>query len=717
MFSTLGRVVVRHPWRTIAAWIVVAVAVIGLAPKLSTTSDEASFLPSHYQSVQAQNLQEEAFPTAAPPAALVVFERADGTALTRVDSARIAAVATQIQSRNITDIRAVVAGPTSTNRLIQTVGVIMPNANGQLNKTQVAAVKTLRTDIAAALTGTDLRAGVTGRAAQFVDQQSAGNQANSIVAIATVGLILILLGLIFRSPIIAFLPVIVIGAISQIATGLIAAISKGFGLHVDSTVSSMLIVVLFGVGTDYILFLLFRFRERLRAGDEPKEAMVAAITRVGPAVTTAAGAVIIAFLALTLSSLGLFRSLGPALAIAVATTLVAGLTLVPAIVTLLGTRVFWPSKAWKTEPAGARFAAMGHALARRPGRFAAITGGALALLAVVAFGFHPTFNLQSGSTAKTESAVWQNVLLKGLPAGTTEPTSVYLESTTGQALSASTLASYRDRLAGASGVSEVSPARTAEAGSVAEYQVLLAAPGESDRAMSTVSGPLQAAVNTAPPGTKTLIGGVTSVFVDLHHAMNRDYAVVFPVAALLILLILALLLRSVVAPWYLMGAVGLGFAATLGATVGVFQDLAGNDGLTFILPLIMYLFVVALGTDYNILMVARLREEAAEGRTPSQAAAMAVRHAGPTVASAGLILAGTFASLILAGGGTLAQMGFAISLGIALAAFVMALFLTPAITALLGERAWWPGHSSTVVHDADPPARQLVGAGNGPGRG
>lgn len=171
---------------------------------------------------------------------------------------------------------------------------------------------------------------------------------------------------------------------------------------------------------------------------------------------------------------------------------------------------------------------------------------------------------------------------------------------------------------------------------------------------------------------------------------------VFPVAALIILVILGLLLRSLVAPWYLMVSVGLGFAATLGATVLVFQNLAGQAGLVFILPMYMYLFVVALGTDYNILMIARLREEARAGRTPREAAALAVQHAGPTVAAAGLILTGTFASLMLAGNSTLVQMGFAISFGIAVASFVMALFFTPALTALIGHAAWWPGHADTT---------------------
>ncbi|MGD0945087.1 MAG: MMPL family transporter [Acidimicrobiales bacterium] len=694
MFRQLGRAVVEHPWRVIGLWVLFAAVVIGFAPKLATSSDEASFLPSHYQSVQAQALQQRAFPNAATPAATVVFERADGRALTRADSARIASVATTLASRHIPTLGAFEAGPPSSNRLVQAIYVQMPNSSsGQLSKAQTNAIGTLRSDTTSLVVGTDLKAGVTGTAAQFVDEQQSGNRTNKIVGAGTIGLILVLLLIIFRSPVIALLPVLTIGVVSQIADGLIALVSKAFNLNVATTVTAMLIVVLFGVGTDYVLFLLFRYRERLRVGEEPKLAMVSAIARVGPAIATAAGAVIIAFMALILSSLSIFRSLGPALAIAVATTLAAGLTLIPAVVSLLGTRVFWPSSAWRSEPKGARFDLLGRNLGRHPGRFALASGGFLVILAIAAIGFHPSFNLTSGSDNASQSTVYGNVLLKGYPAGAEEPTSVYLESTTRRPLDLVALDAYRSRLAMVRGVAQVGAPRLAEHGTVADIQVLLSAPGMSNAAMATVRGPLQQAVNTAPAGSRALIGGISSVFVDLQVAMDHDYAIVFPVAAVLILLILGLLLQSLVAPWYLMAAVGLGFAATLGAAVAVFQDFGGSSGLIFILPIVMYLFVVALGTDYNILMISRLREEAQEGRNPHDAAAMAVRHAGPTVASAGLILAGSFASLILAGGSTLGQMGFAISLGIAIAAFVMAMFLTPAITALIGHKAWWPGHS------------------------
>src|SRR6202044_3448797 len=227
----------------------------------------------------------------------------------------------------------------------------------------------------------------------------------------------------------------------------------------------------------------------------------------------------------------------------------------------------------------------------------------------------------------------------------------------------------------------------------AAYTVTMSYNPQSTAAVTVMKNGLRPGAHAAAPaGTYALVGGTTAVFADIQRAVNHDYLVVFPTAAIIILVILALLLRSVVAPWYLLVSVGLGFGATLGASVLVFQVLGGQPGLVFLLPVYMYLFVVALGTDYNILMIARLREQAQHGMTPRQAAADAVRHAGPAIGSAGLILSGTFASLILAGDSILQQIGFAVAAGIALAAFVMAMFFSPSLTALIGNRAWWPGH-------------------------
>jgi len=281
---------------------------------------------------------------------------------------------------------------------------------------------------------------------------------------------------------------------------------------------------------------------------------------------------------------------------------------------------------------------------------------------------------------------------------------VLLHSSSGP-LSASQLASYGTALKTLHGVGSVAaPALSADR-ATADYRLTLSYDPPSTQAVDVMKNSIRPGAHAAaPPGTYALVGGTTAVYADIQRAVNHDYAVVFPVAAVIILLILGLLLRSVVAPWYLLASVGLGFGATLGASVFVFQVLRGGTGLVFILPIYMYLFVVALGTDYNILMIARLREEAREGRNARQAAAMAVRHTGPTIGAAGLILAGTFASLMLAGNTILSQVGFAVSCGIVLAAFVMAMFFSPSITALIGHRAWWPGHgdrAATTVRAAE----------------
>jgi RND superfamily putative drug exporter len=697
VFAGLGQLVTRHPWRVIGAWIIIAVAVIATAPALPTTTNEASFLPSSYESIKAQNLQDQAFPQAGKvdaTAAIIVFARSDRGPLTPADKAKVASIASTLNDKHIANILSVTAGPASPNGLVQTASVAMTNDVVNGSGTQAAdAIKVLRADIKPLISGADLYVGVTGAAAQQLDSQQSGNKAEQVVLLATLILILVLLLVIFRSPIIALMPIITIAIVAGVAQGLIADVNSALNLNADSQTTVILIVVLFGIGTDYILFLMFRYRERLRAGDAPKQAMATAVERVGEVIASAASVVIVAFLALLLSSLSIFRSLGPTLAIAVAVTLVAALTLIPAVVTLLGTRVFWPSKAWQREPKGARFAAIGRSLGKRPAVFAGVSGLVLVALTIAALGFKPTFDLSSaGIPGTAESQVALTVLERGLPPGATDPTQVYLHATSGT-LTAAEIADYGTKLKTMDGVGAVAPANVSADQATAEYTVTLSVDPESTTAVNTVKNGLRPQAHAAaPPGTYALVGGTTAVFADIQAAMNHDYAVVFPVAAVIILVILMLLLRSLVAPWYLMLSVGLGFGATLGATVLVFQVFAGQAGLVFLLPVYMYLFVVALGTDYNILMIARLREQAQHGMAPRQAAADAVRHAGPAIASAGLILAGTFASLVLAGDSILQQIGFAVAAGIALAAFVMAMFFSPSLTALVGNRAWWPGH-------------------------
>ncbi|MGK5637399.1 MMPL family transporter [Streptomyces sp. URMC 126] len=701
MFRRVGRFAVHRPWVTILAWIVAAVALGILAPGLKSTTDQAEFLPSHYESVKAGKVQEKAFPQDEQAAALGVFKRADGGKLTAQDKRDVAKVAAGLDAKHYKKISKVVTNEkaVSPNQEIALANIYSSEKNWS-DKDVTKSIKSLREDAKPLLKGTQLKLGVTGQAASNLDAEESSGDTDAMIMMATLVLIIVLLLVIFRSPLIAILPVVIIFVVASVANGLIGTAASVGGLKADASITPILIVVLFGVGTDYILFLLFRYRELLRNGEEPKAALAEAVARVGETIASAAGAVIASFLALLLSTMGMMKAMGPSLAIAVAVTLVAALTLVPAVFSLLGTKAFWPSKAWKKTPKNRMANGVGGMVSRRPGLVAALSAAVLAVLAVGAFGFKSQFDMESQLPEKLESVQAMKDLQKGFSAGQADPSTVFVKSKDGKPLDTGSLEAFRGKLKDVKGVAEVSPGVPSKDKSVVQFSVITKAKPSADEAIELAGGDLRdTAHKAAPQGTEALVGGTSAVLADIENAVAHDYKVVFPVAGLAIMLILGLLLRSVVAPVYLMIAVALGFGATLGSTVWLFQDLKGEDGMLFMLPIIIYLFVVAIGTDYNILMVARLREEVRKGVPPREAIRTAVAQSAPTVASAAIILAGTFGVLLLAENSMLQQMGFAVAFGILLTAFVMAMLLVPTVTSLLGHKAWWPGHQDAPRED------------------
>lgn len=719
MFGWLGRTVVRHPWWTIVAWVVAAAAAIALAPKMDTHSDQQDFLPSKYESVQAGKLADRAFPNGSTKVSneLMVVKRGDGQNLTAADTRKIGQIAQTIQAEHIPGVTALATGPQtiSQNHKIQIVAIPLPTswADQKLEKKNETAVKQIRTAATQQFQGTGLHYGISGNVSSTIDNADSNNKTMGLIFMATIVLIVVLILIMFRAPIAALLPIVVTVAVLFVSNAVSAIIGKALGLKFDASLGELILIVLLGIGTDYILFLLFRFRERLRLGEDKKTAMMITVERVGEAIASAAGAVIVAFLVLLLAKFKSFGALGPQLAIAVGVMLITALTLVPALMSLLGRAVYWPSKAWKREPKASGYKRLGEAVSRRPLITAAASGIVLLALAGVAFGFKADYDFSAGLPQNTESAKALKDLRASLPPGLTDPTQVYVQSTGGQ-LDPAALKAYQDKLAHAKGVGQVAPAQLNPGKTVAKISVVLTLDPNSNKAIALVKGPLRdTAHQNAPPGTKVLVGGTTAVFGDINKVSSRDLSVILPVAVALIAIILALLLRALVAPVYLVVAVLLGFTATLGASVALFQGAEGKDGLLFQMPIILYLFVLAIGTDYNILMIARLREEAREGHEPRRAAAVGIQHAGPTVAAAGIILAGTFAVLLLSPLSFLAQIGFGVAIGILLSAFVVSTFFVPAITALVGHAAWWPGHADRAK--AGPPASEpyeLAGRSN-----
>jgi putative drug exporter of the RND superfamily len=710
VFGWLGRTVVRHPVWTIVAWLVAAAVAIALAPKLDTHSDQQDFLPTKYESVQAAKLADRAFPSGSQKVnnELMVVKRSDGQTLTAADQKKIGQIAQTLQAKHIPGITALATGPQTLaqNHKIQIIAVPLPVSwsDQKLEKKNEDAVKKLRLAATQEFRGTNLHYGVSGNVSSTLDNAESDKKTMALIGIATVVLIITLILVIFRAPIAALLPIFVIGLVLEVSNKVTAIIGKAFDLKFDAGFEQLILIVLYGIGTDYILFLLFRYRERLRLGEDKKTAMMVTVERVGEAIASAAGAVIVAFLVLLLAKFKSFGSLGPQLAIAVGVMLITALTLVPAVVSLLGRAVFWPSKSWKKEPKASAYTRLGDAVGRRPLVTAVASGIVLLALASAAIGFKANYDFSSGQPQNTESAKALKDLRSSLPPGLTDPTQVYVKGS--GPLDQQALEQYRQKLSQGPGVGQVAPAQLNPDKTVAKFSVVLKLNPNSNEAIDLVKGPLADYVHqNAPPNTKALVGGTTAIFGDINKVNTRDLSVILPVAVLLIAVILALLLRALVAPVYLVVAVLLGFTATLGATVALFQGAEGKDGLMFQMPIILYLFVLAIGTDYNILMIARLREEAREGHEPRRAAAVGIQHAGPTVAAAGVILAGTFAVLVLSPMSFLAQIGFGVAIGILLSAFVVSTLFVPAVTALIGHAAWWPGHADRAKKPI-PPAEE-----------
>jgi putative drug exporter of the RND superfamily len=703
VFVAIARSVIAHPWRTIAVWVVCAGLIIALSPKLSsyTTNNQQAFLPGSFQSVKAQRVGEKYFPAQAGASGSLVVSRYDGAKLTPEDQQKVKGLVATLTNDKLTGVSAVNLTPNSLskNGKVMVAQVLFKGQPGESNAD--SGVDAVRSKTEGYLAGSGLKNGLTGNAAISVDTTKAYEHADTIITIATVLLIVLLLGAIFRDPLICLIPIVVIGVVHEVAVGITADLASAFGFEVSNSVAPILVVVLFGVGTDYMVFLLFRYRERLREGRSYEQALQYGASKVGAVIASSALTVIGAFAALLLAKLGSLQTLAPALIAGVASMLLTALTLVPALFVLLGRHLFWPFGFGKTAKNGA-YAHLGAFVPRHPGTLAAgllvILGG----LTIAAGGYNPTYNTLSGLPSSTKSQVAYNTLSSAFPPGALSPTQVYVSS---QKLNPNNLKELVNNLTKAKGVAQVAQPTVSSNGTAALTNVILTDDPYSNTALDNVKGPVRAAAHrSAAPGEQVLVGGQTSTYVDVRQQLRSDTKVVFPIAGALILLILALLLRSAVAPFNLLVCVGLAFGATLGACVIVFLDIGSKSGIEFTLPMTLYLFVVAIGTDYNILISSRLREEFRNGFSPKESARIAITNDAPTAAAAGIILALTFASLMLAGLAGLTELGFGVAVGILIAAFVMAPILIPSLSCVEGRGFWWPRRASAPSKGAPEPA-------------
>jgi RND superfamily putative drug exporter len=544
---------------------------------------------------------------------------------------------------------------------------------------------------------------VTGPAGILRDTTAVFAAAGLALLAVTVLLVLALLLVVYRSPLLVAVPLVAVSVALEITNGIGAELARLGWIEVNSQAASIMTVLLFGVGTDYCLFLVSRYRERLGAGDRPPAALATAVSRVAGVLAASAAIVVSSLLVLLLASLPVLRGFGPLLAISVAVMLVVAVTLVPALLVLFGRAAFWPGQAWIGPGRGLRvWTRIADAVTRRP---VAALGTGLALLVLLAAplaGYRESYDFVSGFRVDTDSRQGEMLLRGAFPAGQLAPTEVLVACAAGTPddRCAAVTARVVRAAAAVPGVRGAAVEARSDRGgrTVTVLSVVYAddpyGPAALDRARVVRESTWTAAAGPGGAGARVLVGGESAQALDTRSALTRDLAVVAPVMLLLIGVVLGVLLRSVTAPLYLLAAILASFLATLGLTVLATVTLPADQGIGERVTIYIFVFLVALGIDYTMLLMGRLREEAARTADFRAAVRAAVAGTGGVISSAGVILAGTFAVLMTQPIRELFQFGFAMAAGVLLDTFVVRGAVVPAVVALLGRASLWPSAPS-----------------------
>jgi len=542
--------------------------------------------------------------------------------------------------------------------------------------------------IRAIATGGGLAAHVTGPVGSTADVSRAFTGIDSTLLYATVAIVVLILLLTYRSPTLWLLPVISAGVALTAAQAVIYLLAKHSGLVVSSQSTGILTVLVFGAGTDYALLIVARYREELRRHADRHAAMAVALRRASPALVASAATVAAGMLCLVAADSNATSGMGPVAAIGVVVTLAVTLTLLPALLVTVGRWVFWPVRPryGSAEPsATGMWARAGAVIARRPRAVWLVTSLALGTVALGVFQLDATGLTDKESFRTTpDSVVGEAVLAAHFPA-TSGGQPVVIVSRSGAA------AGVRAALAGTPGIDAASVPAPVVDGDWAYLEGTLTAPVDSAAAFDTIDR-VRARVH-AVPGADARVGGRTATNLDLRRAAGRDQALIIPLVLAVVLVILALLLRAVVAPLLLIATVVLSFGAALGASALMFRYVFGFGGAGSSLPLFVFVFLVALGIDYNIFLMTRVRDEARVHGT-RRAALVGLTATGGVITSAGLVLAGTFAMLFTLPVTEFAEIGFAVALGVLLDTVVVRAVLVTALTLDLGPAIWWPGRPS-----------------------
>ncbi|MEU6181720.1 MMPL family transporter [Streptomyces coeruleorubidus] len=683
------------PWVVVGLWLAALVLVGPLAGKFSGIQQNRAvdYLPDSADSTQVARIQDR-LPGGESTDLVLVYHRDGGL----TDADRRTAAEQVAEVRGAYDVTGEPRGVPSQDgsTLMYPVSSTQPGQDEEARDAFVDGVREV------AEGGRGLSVEVGGPGALNTDMNKVFGALDATLLLATLGVVTVLLILIYRSPFLWLVPLAVAGVAAT------TAMAAGYGLHelFDVTVTGqsggVMTVLVLGAGTDYALLLIARYREELRRHERPYDAMRTALRGCGPAILASSGTVAAGLLCLLAADLNSSSGMGPVGTIGVLAALLAMTTLLPAVLVLLGRRVFWPLiPAFGTEPKVRRslFAAMGTSATRRP--VTVLVGGGV-LLGALALG---TLNL-SGSikqedsfTERPESITAMQTLAREYPERSSRPLTVITPAERADAV--------LDRAGTTEGVAEAARGRSGSGWT--EIAVFTTAAPETPAETRTIEA-LRAELD--PEGA--YVGGPSAQRLDLADSESRDRKVIVPLVLAAVFVILVGLLRSLVAPLLLLAAVVAVWGAALGIGGLVFEPLFGFDGTDPGLGLLSFVFLVALGVDYGIFLMHRMREESVQGAEPEAAALTALRTTGGVIASAGVVLAATFAVLTTLPMVGLVELGFVIAVGVLLDTFLVRTYLVTTASVLLKRRMWWPGRLSRATEGTAPPQERKSMAANAP---
>ncbi len=692
-------------WVAVALWVVALAVLAPLAGQLTGAQDNqaVSWLPGDAESTKVLEISEQ-FRSSNEVPVIVVYEKTAG-----LSAAEIAAIQAQVaQFGGVDRVDSEVIGPilSQGQQPPQAAQVIVPIDLGDGGWEELPPIAEEIRGIASG-TGDGVDVHITGPGGTAADSAEAFAGIDSTLLYSALAVVIVILLLTYRSPVLWILPVASVGVALMASQGLIYLLATN-GLTVNAQSAGILTVLVFGAGTDYALLLVARYREELRRHADRHEAMAEALHRAGPAIWASAGTVVVGMLCLSLAELNSTAGLGPVSAIGVAVALLAMVTLLPALLLILGRWVFWPVRPTvgsTDRTTTGLWARVGTGIARRPRLTWVATALVLGALALNTVNLNASGLTNAASfTGTPGSVVGEQVLARHFPAGSGQPIQVIAAAPQAEQV--------RAAFADVPGITEVTEPVVRDGYAYLEGTTvdLPDSPAATDTLLAVRD------VVHQVPDASALAGGTTAVLYDVGVANTNDRQLIIPIVLAVVFLILAGLLRAIVAPVLLVATVVLSFFATMGVCAFFFNNVFGFEGADASFPLFAFVFLVALGIDYNIFLMTRVHEEAKRVGT-RRAALVGLAATGGVITSAGLVLAGTFAVLGTLPLTFLAQLGFAVAVGVLIDTIIVRAILVTALTLDVGRWMWWP---SKLMHKRDddepfaevPPAQQSLTPGS-----